>query len=149
MKLINNINSKIYQAIKAEGGNYHRRFHEMLAKENNLESHTLYKKLHPIPVEEGNYYLICVFNQKECYKIGYTQSPFDYWMDLLNKAENRIDSFSDVSILEKDLTLREAKRWHKYLKDNKAMVDRKIKILIAFKRIHISDFRNSLFSCRN
>ena len=146
MPLLNE-NIKYYQKFKTEGEDYRRRYHELLAKDNNLTHHPLYYKLYSYPVIKDSYYLLYVLNQKECKKVGYGQSPFDYWINLLLGKEFYPDSIKDIMVVEKELSLKEAIRWQKALNKNQATLDRKLKIVRALKIENLSDIRSHLFTC--
>lgn len=141
------VNVEIYKKLKADGGDYRRKHHEILAKDNNLTNHPLYQKLHPTPVVKDRYYLLCVLNKKGCIKVGFGQSPFDYWINLLREDDLCPETVTDIIKVEEDLSLKEAIRWQKALNKCQLALDRKLKIVRALKIENLSDIRSHLFTC--
>ena len=120
---------KILKKIIAEhGDNYVRPYHELLAITNSLLTHPIYKRLFSIP-KNGSYYIVGIKDEEKKYsRFGYTLSPFDYWFFLLKEKGIKINSVSDIEIMEVGLGKKEALRKSKEMNKVKHIYNRRVVI---------------------
>ncbi len=129
--IFKDIDRKRYWQIKEQHGeNYVNAYREALAEINGLVGTYLYDKLKPMKKSKERSYIVAVIdNSYKCVHVGHTESPFDYWIDILKN--HRFDSIKDIEILEKDLDYSLATKRAKDLKINMLKITRALRIRLA------------------
>ncbi|TXK30859.1 hypothetical protein FVR03_20170 [Pontibacter qinzhouensis] len=131
--LFKDVDVATYRRIKQQhGDNYIRAYQEVLAEINGLTNTSLYSKLkHFEDLVETNYLVAVMDSKFNCIHVGYTKSPFAYWINLLkNKSYGAI---KDIIILENNLDDRIALRKAREEKQRLSHLTRKIKISVALE----------------
>ena len=130
-KRFKDIERKRYWQIKQEhGDDYVHAYREALAEVNELVGSYLYTKLKPLKKSKGKSYIVAVMDGNyKCVHVGHTESPFDYWIDILRK--NRFGSVKDIEILEKDLDYSLAPKKAKDMKGNMLQITQSLRIKLA------------------
>jgi len=129
-------NLKTVKQIKFENGTqYVRAYNSHLVKLNGLENHPLNVKLSAF--DEDEYYVVVGIknHQNEYIKIGYTSSPWTYWLNLLKEKEYTIQSIYDVEIMHDGLDKSSALRMGRSLNSDITAINRcnKIKNILEDK----------------
>ncbi|MFD3000426.1 hypothetical protein ACFS7Z_08655 [Pontibacter toksunensis] len=131
--LFKDIGLKRYMQIKEKhGDNYIEPYYDALAVENGLYGSSLYNKLKPMQkVKDMNYLVAIMDSRYQCIHVGYTESPFTYWISYLKKGT--YPYIKDIVILGEGLDNKFALRKAKEMKADLLHLTRKLKIRLALE----------------
>ncbi|GGK80706.1 hypothetical protein ACD591_10070 [Rufibacter glacialis] len=127
--------SEYFKTKEEHGENHIRVNNENIARMNGLHLSDTYRRLSLIQKAVGHYYVVAVLDERgQCFRVGHTESPFDYWTNLLSN-DTVTQPIADVVVLERGLERKAAHRRRRELDGEKLQVTRRLRIarLLAYE----------------
>ncbi|GAB2541056.1 hypothetical protein [Rufibacter soli] len=131
MEFIQATKEEMVQIRKQHGDDYIKALHVLLAEKNGLHTTQIYQSLLPLQKVKGQYYVVAVIDdESNCSHVGFTESPFSYWVNLLSTPNDnsKVTTIKEILILGKGLDKKEALRLASEYKKGKVQIARRNKI---------------------